>query len=165
MTVDKFYRIRERLHDRPAGAHLPVLIAVGILYTLIIYPNLLATRFHYSLGDVAEKDIKASRDFLLEDQTATEIKRQQAVQEVLTVFDIDTELAGRLARTVDEAFTDMRALRASALDSRAPWPPTARCSCCPGTTDPPGDSTNGCRRRRCPRLHPERTRSRRSTGG
>ena len=125
MTVDKFYRIRERLHDRPAGAHLPVLIAVGILYTLIIYPNLLATRFQYSLGDVAEKDIKASRDFLLEDQTATEIKRQQAVQEVLTVFDIDTELAGRLARTVDEAFTDMRALRASALDSRAPWPSAA----------------------------------------
>jgi hypothetical protein len=93
-------------------------MAVTILFTLIIYPNLLVTRFPYGLGDVAEKDIKAQRDFLLEDQTATEIKRQQAVQDVLTVFDVDTELAGRLARNVEEAFADMRALRKTASETR-----------------------------------------------
>jgi cyclic-di-AMP phosphodiesterase PgpH len=122
MTADPFNKIQKRLFRHPSYANLPVLMVVSILYTLIIYPNLLSTRFQYNLGDVAEKDIKAPRAFLVEDQRATEIKRQQAVQEVLTVFDIDTELAGRLARTVDEAFADMRALSKSTLEARGVLP-------------------------------------------
>ncbi len=117
MTVSRFFRMRQRRINRPALAQLSVLMAVGILYTLIIYPNLLANRVEYNLGDVAEKDIKAPRDFLVEDQAATEIKRQQAVQEVLTVFDVDNDLAGRVARAVDEAFSDMRALQKVAAEA------------------------------------------------
>ncbi len=101
---------------------LSALLAATALFTLILYPNLLVTKVRYEVGDVAEKDIKAPRDFLIEDQTATEIKRQQAVQEVMTVFDNDTELAQRIGRTVDEAFADMRALRQAAAESRNPAP-------------------------------------------
>ena len=101
------------------------LLAATALFTLILYPNLLVTKLRYDVGDVAEKDIKAPRDFLIEDQTATEIKRQQAVQEVMTVFDHDTELAQRIGRTVDEAFADMRALRQAAAGSRGPEPSAA----------------------------------------
>jgi putative nucleotidyltransferase with HDIG domain len=101
------------------------MIAVPLLFTLIIYPSLLVTRVSYSLGDVAEKDVKAHKDFLVEDQTATEIKRQQAVQDVLTVYDLDTELAGRLARNVDEAFADMRAIRKTTADVRTAGQPVA----------------------------------------
>lgn len=125
MTADKLYKRREWLRDRSSGFRLLLLFAVTLLFTLIIHPNLLVTRIPYGLSDVAEKDVKAQRDFLVEDQTATEIKRQQAVQDVLTVFDIDTELAGRLARNVDEAFADMRALRKTALDTRIPLPASA----------------------------------------
>jgi len=51
------------------------------------------------------------------DQAATEIKRQQAVQEVLTVYDNDTELDDQLARMVEVAFADLRAMRQAALNS------------------------------------------------
>jgi hypothetical protein len=99
---------------------LIVLIAVTALFTLILYPNLMVTKLAYTVGDVAEKDIKAPKDFLVEDQTATEIKRLQAVQDVLTVYDNDTDLVNRLVQMVDGTFTDMRALRQAAAESRGP---------------------------------------------
>jgi putative nucleotidyltransferase with HDIG domain len=47
---------------------LVVLIAVAALFTLILYPNLMVTKLAYTAGDVAEKDIKAPKDFLVEDK-------------------------------------------------------------------------------------------------
>jgi len=101
---------------------LVVLIAVTALFTLILYPNLMVTKLAYTAGDVAEKDIKAPKDFLVEDQKATEIKRQQAVEDVLTVYDNDTDLVNRLVQMVDGTFADMRALRQAAAESRGPAP-------------------------------------------
>ncbi len=132
MAVDKLHMTHELLRGQPFGVRLVLMIAVPLLFTLIIYPNLLVTQFPYGLGDVAEKDVKAHRDFLVEDQTATEIKRQQAIQEVLTVYDLDTELAGRLARNVDEAFADMRAMRKISVDARTAGQPMAS-ETAPGT--------------------------------
>ena len=104
---------------------LIVLIAVTALFTLILYPNLMVTKLAYTAGDVAEKDIKAPKDFLVEDQTATDIKRQQAVQDVLTVYDNDTDLVNRLVQMVDGTFADMRALRQAAAESRGSAPGAA----------------------------------------
>lgn len=132
MTVDKLLKHRTWLQDRPLGVRLLLLMAVTLLFTLIIHPNLLVTRHPYGLSDVAEKDVKAQRDFLVEDQAATELKRQQAVQDVLTVFDIDTEIAGRLARNVEEAFADLRAQRQAALDAR-PLPSAPESAAAVGT--------------------------------
>ncbi|MCU0538274.1 MAG: HDIG domain-containing protein [Desulfobacterales bacterium] len=101
-----------------AGVRLAVLIAVTAVFALILHPDLLVSRIAYTAGDIAEKDIKAPRDFLVEDQAATDIKRLQALQEVLTVYDFDAELAPRLAQVVDQAFADMRALRQAAAESR-----------------------------------------------
>jgi membrane-associated HD superfamily phosphohydrolase len=94
--------------DRPLVWRLTALSAVTLVFTLLIYPSLLSPRHRYAIGDVAERDVKASRDFLVEDQAATEIKRREAVQEIFTVYDEDPELGWRLARVVDEAFADRR---------------------------------------------------------
>ena len=102
-----------------------VLIAVTALFMLILYPNLMVTKLAYTAGDVAEKDIKAPKDFLVEDQTATDIKRQQAVQDILTVYDNDTDLVNRLVQMVDGTFADMRALRQAAAESRGSAPGAA----------------------------------------
>ncbi|MFO7706694.1 MAG: HDIG domain-containing protein [Desulfobacterales bacterium] len=101
------------------GFRLAVLVAVTALFALILHPDLLVSKIAYAPGDVAEKDIKAPKDFLVEDQTATEIKRQQAVQEVLTVYDFDVDLAGRLAQSVEQAFADLRAVRQAAVETRS----------------------------------------------
>jgi putative nucleotidyltransferase with HDIG domain len=125
VTADKLHPLPALLKERPFGFRLAVLVAVTLVFTLILYPSLMVSRMQYTVGDVAEKDIKAPRDFLVMDQAATEIKRQQAVQEVLTVYDNDTELDEQLARTVEEAFSDLRAMRQALREQRVADPVAA----------------------------------------
>jgi putative nucleotidyltransferase with HDIG domain len=97
--------------DRSLVWRLTVLSAATLVFILLLYPSLLSPPRQYALGDVAQKDVKAARAFLVEDQAATEVKRREAVQEVLTVYDEDSELGGRLARTVEAAFATIRGVR------------------------------------------------------
>lgn len=85
-----------------------LLAAVMGIFTIILYPNLFVRRHYYNLGDVAERDIKAPNDFLVEDKKATEEKRAEAADKVLTVYDLDEELPAKLGVHVNEAFEMMR---------------------------------------------------------
>jgi len=87
-----------------------LLILVTALFTVILYPNLVIEKHIYDLGDVADKDIKAPEDFLIEDKEATQASRRRAIEGVLTVYDHDTALAIKLSRNVKEAFSDIRAI-------------------------------------------------------
>lgn len=87
-----------------------ILIAVALLFAFLSYPNRAITKHSYSIGDVAELDIKAPRDFFIEDSTTTEQKRKQAVESVLTVYDHDITLSDKLAKSIDDAFSLVRAV-------------------------------------------------------
>jgi putative nucleotidyltransferase with HDIG domain len=91
-----------------------ILCCVTLLLMVFLFPNLIVTRHRYRLGDVAERDIKAPRDFFIEDKAATEENRRQAVQNVLTVYDYDAELGKKLGARVIQAFAQMRAVRPQA---------------------------------------------------
>ena len=56
-----------------------ILIAVTTIFTVFLYPNLVIKEQLYEIGDVAERDVKATKDFLIEDHDATEVGRRQAV--------------------------------------------------------------------------------------
>jgi putative nucleotidyltransferase with HDIG domain len=84
------------------------MFAVTIIFTFILYPNLILIKHSYELGDVAEKDVKAPKDFLIEDIEATETNRKQAVESVLTVYDHDTTLSFALQQRVLQAFADIQ---------------------------------------------------------
>jgi putative nucleotidyltransferase with HDIG domain len=90
-----------------------ILFSVTVLFSIILFPNLIVTKHQYGLGDVAERDIKSPRDFFIEDEAATETNRQQAVEAVLTVYDYDAGLAASLTRKVDEVFAQMRSAAAA----------------------------------------------------
>ncbi|MEJ2283393.1 MAG: hypothetical protein P8X85_07355 [Desulfobacterales bacterium] len=51
-----------------------ILSAMTLLFSLILFPSLVATKHQYSLGDVAERDIKSPRDFFIEDRAATDLR-------------------------------------------------------------------------------------------
>jgi len=87
-----------------------ILIAISIVFTISLYPNLVADKKTYDLGDVAEKDIKAPRDFFIEDKDATEEKRNSAMEGILTVYDHDTKLSTQISERIDTAFSDLRTL-------------------------------------------------------
>ena len=85
-----------------------ILVLATMLFIIILYPSLVITKHPYNLGDVVERDIKAPKDFFIEDQAATDKNRQQAIAEVLTVYDHDPNLANVLKRKVEQAFGDLR---------------------------------------------------------
>ncbi len=87
---------------------IAILVAVTVIATLILYPKLIVSRPSYQIGDIAEQNIKAPTDFLVEDELATREKQNRASSEVLTVYDHDRALAGELARQIREAFSLMR---------------------------------------------------------
>lgn len=81
-----------------------ILLSLTVLSTLILFPKLMIVRTAYQLGDVAEKDIKAPTDLLIEDTEATTQKRLQAREEILTVYDYNTKLLANAMRKINDAF-------------------------------------------------------------
>lgn len=87
-----------------------VLIVVTLLFTLFLYPNLVLKKHQYNLGDVAESDIKATKDFFIEDTNATETRRRQVVESILTVYDYDSKLENRIIQQMQSAFEGIRTI-------------------------------------------------------
>ena len=87
-----------------------ILVGVTIIFTILLYPNLVVKKHSYKLGDVATKDIKATKDFLIEDEDATEAVRRQAVENVQTVYDHDATLSAKINQNIKAAFDDLRAI-------------------------------------------------------
>jgi putative nucleotidyltransferase with HDIG domain len=118
-----------------------ILILITAAFILIIYPGLIVTDQRYAPGDVAERDIKAPQDFLVEDTAATEANRRKAEDRVLTVYDYDPALAASISRTVRGAFSAVRGGGAAG----APPPPAPDLAEAPpaqppaGETEPTGD--------------------------
>ena len=97
-----------RLIDNSETVRWALLIGVALVFTILLYPNLVIKKHTYQLGDVATRDIKAPRDFLIEDEDATEAIRKQAVDNVLTVYDHDVNLSSKINRNIANAFDDLQ---------------------------------------------------------
>ena len=87
-----------------------LLAAVIAAFAATLYPNPSVHRTVYQVGDIVDRDIKAPRDFFFTDLTATEAKRRQVAEEVLTVYDYNSALLPELGARVDKAFADLRSL-------------------------------------------------------
>jgi hypothetical protein len=85
-----------------------LLFTLTFALTLMLYPNLVVTKHIYELGDVAERNIKAPTDLLIEDKEATKTSRQQSLDAVLTVYDFDDTLVFKLMKKIQDAFSEMR---------------------------------------------------------
>jgi putative nucleotidyltransferase with HDIG domain len=110
MKIDKSRQALSKYFDNSNRMRWGILAAVIAIFTILLYPNLVITRHQYNFGDVAERDIKAPKDFFVEDEAATEKKSQQATAEVLTVYDYDADLAATISQNVDQSFADLRAV-------------------------------------------------------
>ncbi len=85
-----------------------LLFFVTAAFVVLLYPSLIQNNISYSLGDVAGRDVKAPKDFFIENPEATEINRRKAAEEVLTVYDLDSSLLAGLSRNVKYAFEHLR---------------------------------------------------------
>ena len=80
-----------------------IFIGLSLIFSILLFPSILTPPKTYNLGDVADRDIKASREFLVENTDLTEKNRQEAIRAVLPVYDFDPTATDVVPR-VREAF-------------------------------------------------------------
>jgi len=91
-----------------------IFIGLSLIFSVLLFPSILTPTKTYRLGDVADRDMKASREFLVENSELTEKNRQEAVRAVLPVYDFDPTATDVIPR-VSEAFAVGRKYLADAL--------------------------------------------------
>ena len=91
-----------------------IFIGLSLIFSLLLFPSILTPTKTYNLGDVADRDMKASREFLVENSDLTEKNRQEAVRAVLPVYDFDPTASDVIHR-VREAFGEGRKYLAESL--------------------------------------------------
>jgi len=96
------------------------LIILSAIISLLLYPNLLVIPTEdYSIGDVANKDIKASHGFLVEDKELTKQRRSEAVKSALFVYDFDRSGANidqRIKKSFDYARKELEQILSIELE-------------------------------------------------
>jgi putative nucleotidyltransferase with HDIG domain len=106
ISMGKNFKLRVKWF-RPEMQRWLTLIALSLIISILLFPNILREPPKYNLGDVAERDIKASRDFLIEKKELTEERRQEAVKNVQSVYDFDITASDLIPR-LKEAFSGIR---------------------------------------------------------
>jgi putative nucleotidyltransferase with HDIG domain len=96
-------RIQESPWVNPEVKRWLILFCLSAVISLLLFPNILIKPVKYNLGDVADRDIKASHEFLVEDNELTEKNRQESLKAVLSVYDFDPSAANVVAG-IREAF-------------------------------------------------------------
>ncbi|HDR16863.1 MAG TPA: HDIG domain-containing protein [Desulfobacteraceae bacterium] len=66
-----------------------IILGFSVIVSVLLYPDLTPAPQAYRPGDVADRDIKAVQDFLVENEELTEKSRQDAVKSLLPVYDFD----------------------------------------------------------------------------
>lgn len=87
-----------------------ILLAITLFSTFILYPQKRNINYDYGVGDIAEHDIKAPRDFFIEDRDATLENRRKVADSVQLLYDYDPLLHQRISEKVDKAFAIPREL-------------------------------------------------------
>jgi hypothetical protein len=95
--------------QQPFGRHFRwmLLAAVITVFLVLLYPNLVVRPHSYQLGDIAGRNIKAPRDFFVEDQAATDEIRAKAIDQILTVYDFDPRISLQINSNVRKSFEQM----------------------------------------------------------
>ncbi|SMC36403.1 hypothetical protein SAMN02746065_101112 [Desulfocicer vacuolatum DSM 3385] len=87
-----------------------LLIALTLIFTLVLTPYKNDVTATYHQGDVAERDIKAPRDFFIEDQEATRQNQLTTVRTIPFVYDYDPGLYQRISQRIEQSFSIPRDL-------------------------------------------------------
>lgn len=103
------------------GSHSTALGVALYLVTLLLLSALAGVEFTsgpplYLAGDIAEQDVTAQRDLLVEDVESTRAKRQEAAEAQPPVFDLDMNSFVELEQGVRAAFQAVNAASAEAME-------------------------------------------------
>lgn len=87
-----------------------LLLAITLVFTFFQTPEQQLVNYNFQVGDVAQRDIKAPRDLLVEDREVSEERRNQARDTVRIVYDLDADLLPRILADIEAAMAIGRSL-------------------------------------------------------
>jgi putative nucleotidyltransferase with HDIG domain len=87
---------------------LILLIGLCLFIMIVNTPSLLIPPHRFQVGEAATYDIKAKQDLLLEDQAATELKKQETANALPPVYDFDEEAVTALTQRIQQGFQLLR---------------------------------------------------------
>ncbi len=102
-----------------------LLIVITALFTFTHSPKQNKISYSYHLGDVAQRDIKAPKNFFIEDKEATKAKKNEIKESVKIVYDFDATLLAKIASNIDAAMNIPRGLFVRPDGKDIEPPPTA----------------------------------------
>ena len=94
---------------RPDITRWTVLVLLSLIISIFLNPGLMKKPKVYKIGDIAEADIKAPADILVQNNETTEKERDKAAQNVPYVYDFDPS-ASNLRLRLREAMAETRKL-------------------------------------------------------
>ena len=81
-----------------------IMICLSLFLSLLLTPHIHFIRPTYKVGSIATKDVKADRDFLVEDRTSTEQKKIETIENIKSVYDHDRDIPSMLGMNIAKAF-------------------------------------------------------------
>jgi len=81
-----------------------LLVSLSLMFTFLLLPTVPMSRPEYKVGTIANKDIKADRDFLVEERASTDLKRIEAAKAVPSVYDYEAQMATQIRDNLMKAF-------------------------------------------------------------
>ena len=108
-TGNNFDQIKEFLSQSPSMLWA-MLIFITIAFTIVYYPKQSNISYSYNIGDIAKRDIKAPRNFFVEDKKATNLKKNEVKESVKNVYDFDAGLLKDISANIDAAMKIPRQL-------------------------------------------------------
>ena len=86
-----------------------LLTSTAIVFAATFFSSTYPDHFYaYKVNDIANENIKAPADFLIDDLEATEEKQRQVSQNVLTVYDFNDKLADQIKKRLEISFETAR---------------------------------------------------------
>ena len=87
---------------------IALLAGFSLLAAVMVFPRPQALHFDYAVGDIAEMDIKASADFLVEDKVSSDKRQQEQLNQSPLIFDLDERIGPAINARLHQAFEFMR---------------------------------------------------------
>ena len=96
-----------------------LVLALSVIVTVMIAPNLSLVPARYQEGDIIPETITIRDTVALVDQKSTETRRQQALGDFPPIFDYDARLKQKTFESIGTAFQKMRDAQAGFTQVRA----------------------------------------------
>ena len=117
LELNRIHRLWNNLTlGKPAGEaglkerwyKIALLAGFSLLAAVMVFPRPQAPHFDYQVGDIADRDIKAAADFLVEDKESTAKRQQELLEESPLVLDLDERIGPETNARLHQAFEFMR---------------------------------------------------------